>query len=120
MPVPNNRARLIDLGRGLNSNKNNHCCNCRNRRSRLHRNAERALVGVAIEGVGVRHLDHREQCEQDQTHKNGRLGNVLLPAALSTICLKSCQSTIPNHKVTCYWTRQPRQWLRFLVCDSAN
>jgi hypothetical protein len=80
----------------------------RHRNRRMHRNAQRAMVGVGIHRMNVRHLYNGQKCKQNKTHQgryrqSSKFG-VGLRAAISTqICLKFCQHTIPYFKNTQYW-----------------
>ena len=56
-----------------------------NRRGRVHRNAQLAMVGIRVERVDMRHLDHGEQRQQGQTQQRRCPESVWLPAAAPTI-----------------------------------
>jgi hypothetical protein len=59
-----------------------------NRRGRVHRYAQLAMVGIGVECMDVRHLDHGEQRQQGQTQQRRSPESVWLPeAALANIWL---------------------------------
>ena len=67
-----------------------------NRRGRVHRNAQLAMVGIRVERMDVRHLDHGEQRQQGQTQQRRCPESVWLPAAAPTIIwLQSGQQIHP-------------------------
>jgi len=75
----------------------------------MHRDAQRAMVGIAVERMHVRHLDHRQQRQQDKTHHgHQRQSSLLCAVCPAEICLKSCQQNIPWIKDTQYWTHEGR------------
>ena len=53
----------------------------RDRRSRLHGDAQLAMVGVAVQRMHVRHLDHGQQRQQSQTQQSGSTESSWLPTA---------------------------------------
>ena len=53
----------------------------RNRRGRVHGNAQLAMVGIRVERMDMRHLDHGEQRQQGQTQKRSCPESAWLPAA---------------------------------------
>lgn len=107
VPIPDERARLNERRGGSKSDQDNHSRDDRNRRSRVHRNAQLAMVGIRVQRMHVRHLDNNQQRQQGQTHKSGCPESAWLAAAISAdVGLGSCQMTIPNLKDTQYWTRQ--------------
>jgi hypothetical protein len=78
----------------------------------MHGNAKRAMVRIRVYRMDVRHLGHREQSEQNQTHNGRHRQSTSLCAAFSAQkCLKSCQHTYPCFKNTHYWTRTKPGWL---------
>jgi hypothetical protein len=63
---------------------------------RMHGDAERAMIGVGIDLVNVRHLNDGKQREQEQAHEGCYRQSSQLCAALSAPrCLKMCQETCP-------------------------
>jgi hypothetical protein len=68
MPIACNRVRLKGGDKALNVYQHNNRCRCRDRRRRMHNDAKRAVVGVRVYLVNVRHLDHGNQHQQEQTH----------------------------------------------------
>jgi hypothetical protein len=71
VPVPDYRVRL-DNRRGASEYDQDYDSRGNpNRSRRMHRNAERAVVGVALQGMYVRHLDHGHHCQQCQTQQSG-------------------------------------------------
>ena len=97
MPVADDRARLDNRRGAPHSDQDDCCCHHRNRHSRVHGNAQRAMVGIALQRVHVRHLDHGQQCQQNQTQQRGCPESAWLPAAApAKICLQSCQQISPN------------------------
>jgi hypothetical protein len=46
--------------------------------NRVHRDAKRAVVGVAIGRMDVHYLDHGEKCEQNQAHNSCQSQSSLL------------------------------------------
>jgi hypothetical protein len=54
------------------------------------------MVGIALQRVHVRHLDHGQQRQQDQAQHRGCPESTWLPAAApAIICLQSCQIISP-------------------------
>jgi hypothetical protein len=69
------RARL-DLNQDNDGSRNCHG------RCRMHHDAQRAVIGVGVERMYVRHLDHRQQRQQDQAHNGDNRPGVLSGAAI--------------------------------------
>lgn len=67
MPVPDDRSRLKNRSGGFDLDENDRRSHNRDRRSRMHRDAQRTMVGIAFERMDVRHLDHGQQRQQDKT-----------------------------------------------------
>jgi hypothetical protein len=64
----------------------------RDRRGRVHHNAEGAVVGVGIVGVDVRHLRNGQQGEQNQAHYRGSARCACPRASTAAgLCLQSTQ-----------------------------
>jgi hypothetical protein len=113
--MPNDRARLKGTSFALHPDQNDHSRDCRDRRCRVHSDAQLAMVSVAVDRVDVGHLDHGQQCQQDQTHQSRHTESVRLPAAIfAHLRLKSSQWAVLNLKDTFHWTRHERQRLRIL------
>jgi hypothetical protein len=58
MPVTDNRARLNILRGSPHSDQNNRSRHHRNRRCRVHGDAQRTMVRIPIQWMHMRHLDH--------------------------------------------------------------
>jgi hypothetical protein len=88
MPVADNRARLDNRRRAPHFDQDNRSRHHRNRRSGVHRDAQRTMVGIPVQRMHVRHLDHRQQRQQGQAQKSGCSESARLPAANpAKICL---------------------------------
>jgi hypothetical protein len=75
----------------------------------VHRDAQRTPVGIAVQRVYMRHLDHGQQGQQGQTQQRHCPESAWLPAVNSAeICLQPCQQISPCFKDTQYWTLQER------------
>jgi hypothetical protein len=86
--MPYDRARLKNPWRGLNPDQHNHGRNSRNRRGRLHCDAQRAAVGISVGRMRVCHLGHGQQRQQGQAQQRGCPESAWLPASASAkICL---------------------------------
>jgi hypothetical protein len=95
------RARLEDQRRALDPDQNDHGRNWRNRRRRVHGDAQRTMVGVAVGRMDVGHLDQGQQRQQGQTQQSPRPESAWLPAAdPAQIWLNPSQQTISNLKNT--------------------
>jgi hypothetical protein len=98
MPVPNGRSRLKYRGGDFDLDENDDRSHNRDRRRRMHRDAQRAMVGIAFERMHVRHLDHGQQRQQDKTqHGDHRQSTWLCAAFPAEICCESCQQKHPLH-----------------------
>jgi hypothetical protein len=64
-PGSRNRLRFKRCGGTLNLDQHHHGSRNRNRRRRMHGNAQRAMVGIRVDRMDVRHLRHGEQSEQN-------------------------------------------------------
>jgi hypothetical protein len=93
-----NRGRALDLDQHHFGGRNRH------RGRRMHRNAQRAMIGIGFQRMDVRNLHHGQKREQNQTYE-GRNRQSSKPAAASPvrIGLKSCQRNNPAYKDTHYW-----------------
>jgi hypothetical protein len=88
MPVADIRARLNNRRGSSHFDQDNRSRHHRNRRSRVHRDAQRAMVGIPVQRMHVRHLDHGQQRQQGQAKKSGCPESAWLPAANpAKICL---------------------------------
>src|ERR1035441_6285276 len=100
MPVPNHGLRLNGGGCGLDLDQYAHRGHNRDGRRRVHCNAQRAMVGIAVQRMHVRHLHHGKQRQQDQAHQDGQRQSAWLCAAFpAEICLKSCQQITPESRI---------------------
>ena len=61
--------------------QNDGCREQRNRHSRVHGDAERAMVGITRQRMSVRHLPHSQKRQQDQAYESGSAKSAWLPAA---------------------------------------
>lgn len=121
MPVAGDFARLNQRLGGSKAHQNHHGREHRNRRGRVQRDAQLAMVGIAVYRMDVRHLDDGQQRQQGQTKQSGCPESPWLPAvAPAVISLESCQSAFPYFKNTQYWTRQQRRGLLFLPRISSH
>ncbi|MGA2887237.1 MAG: hypothetical protein ABSE51_04245 [Terracidiphilus sp.] len=92
VPMPDDRPRLNERCGGPDSDQDNHRCHHRNGRSRVHRDAQRAMVGIRVERVCVRHLNQGQQREQGQTHQSRRPESAWLRAVTTAdLILQPCQ-----------------------------
>jgi hypothetical protein len=115
MPVANHRARFGERRLASDTNQDDCGRGNRNRHRRMHGNAQRAVVGVALQRVHMRHLDDGEQSQQGQTHEHGRAESAWLPAvAAAQVRLKFCLQVHPCFKDTQYWTRSQHPEFQFL------
>jgi hypothetical protein len=59
----------------------------------MENNAERAVIGVSVDGVNVSHLDEGEHCEQCQAqHDDGGAGFEPCASVTARPCVKSIQT----------------------------
>ena len=92
-----NRRRPLDLHQHHFGSRNCH------RSRRLHRNAQRAMVGVGFQRMDVRNLHYSQKREQNQTYEGrNRQSSKLGAASPAQIGLKSCQRNNPWFKDTHY------------------
>jgi len=64
------------------------CRHHRNRRRRMHRDAQRAMVCIPVQRVHMSRLDYGQHRQQRQAEKSGCPKSAWLPAAASAeICL---------------------------------
>jgi hypothetical protein len=68
MPVTDDRARSEDRGRRFDLDQGDHCSRYCDGRGCMHDNAQRAMVGVALNRMDVRHLDYGQQRKKDKAH----------------------------------------------------
>jgi hypothetical protein len=81
MPVTGDCVRFKYRGRTLDLDQHHHGSGHRNGRRRMHRNAQRAMVGIGVYRVDVRHLDYSQQAQQDKTHHGHQRQSTRLCAA---------------------------------------
>lgn len=68
----------------------------RNRNRRVHRDAQRTVIGSNGVGVDMRDLDDGQQRKQNKTqHSNHRQSSALCLVRAAKLCLQSCQHTFP-------------------------
>lgn len=68
--MPDHRARLDERRLGTEHHKH-HDGGChRDGRRRVHRDAKGAAVGIAVERMEMRHLNHGQQGQQEETHND--------------------------------------------------
>jgi hypothetical protein len=72
MTVTDHNARFNGRRLGSNPDQDNQSRKHRNRRRRLHGDAELAMVGVVAHGVHVRHLGYSQQRQQGKTQHGDR------------------------------------------------
>lgn len=96
VPVTNQRSRFENRGSRFDLDQDHRGSRDRNGRSRVHDNAQRAMVSIALSGMDVRHLDHGEQRQQDKTHY-GDNGPSTWPSVecSAAVSPKSCQKNHP-------------------------
>ncbi len=61
MTVADHNTRFHSGGLGPNLDQNHNCRRRRDRSRRMHGNAELAMVGIGLQRMHMRHLNHREQ-----------------------------------------------------------
>jgi hypothetical protein len=89
-------------GRGAgDSDQHNHSRGDGHGRRRVHDDAQRAAVGIALKCMVVGYLGHSQERQQDQAQQGNSTESVLLRGALSAgMCWKPCQNPIPCIKDT--------------------
>jgi hypothetical protein len=92
MTMADGRERLKEgLGRP-DLNQHDHRGHYGDGRCRVHDDAQRAMVGIAFERMGVCNLGHGKQRQQDQTHHCDQRQSVrLCTSIVPQMCLKSRQ-----------------------------
>ena len=101
MPVADSRARLKNRRRSLNLHQHHHGNRNRDGRRRVHHDAQRAVVGIALQRMHVRHLHHGQQRHQEKAHHRRRRQCAWLSTARSAdLCLQSCQPTTLVLRIT--------------------
>jgi hypothetical protein len=101
--VADNRARLNKRLRASDSDQDDHHRDDRNRRRRLHRDAQLAMIGIAFQRMHVRHLDHRQHRQQGQAQQRCCPESLWLSAAApAKIWLQSGQKSVSCFKDTQY------------------
>jgi hypothetical protein len=93
MPIGQDcRANRLNRSRSADPDQDNHHGGHRDGRGRVHDDAQRAVIGVGVEGVDVRHLHHGQKREQDEAHQSNCARCTGSCAALSAdLCLQSGQ-----------------------------
>ena len=100
-------ARLEDRRGSPDPDHNHYCRGNRNRRCRLHRDAQRAVVGILVDRMHMRYLDHGQQRQQDKTHHGRHSESSGLSTALrAEFCLQCGQQFILTFKDTQNMTLQ--------------
>jgi hypothetical protein len=82
VPMPDNSARLKSTGFVLHPDQNDHRSSSRDRRCRVHGDAQLAMVSSAVDRVDVGHLDHGKQRQQNQTRQSCHTKSARLSAAI--------------------------------------
>lgn len=79
MPVANNRVNFKECrGEGFDPDQDNRDQHDHDGHNRVHRDAQRAVVGVAGGCMDVHYLDHGQKREQDQAHERCHSQSTLL------------------------------------------
>ena len=79
MPVSTNRASFKRRQRrGSDPDHDNANCHDDERHDRVHHDAERAMIGIGGDRMHKRHVDNRQQHQQDQAQPNHRPQSVWL------------------------------------------
>lgn len=69
MPVSGDRANFKERRcRSPDPDQNSRHQHDHERHDRVHRNTERATVGIGIRGMDVRYLDHDQKRQEDDAH----------------------------------------------------
>jgi len=89
-PMADDRARLGKLHISACPDHDDQGGHHRNRSRRMQRNAERAMIGVALNQMGVRHLHSGQQHQQSQTQQSGGAKSAWLPAVAPAIIRLQC------------------------------
>jgi len=92
MPVTDERARFKSWAATLHLDQHNYGSRHRNGRGRMHDDAQLAMVGIALERMRVRHLDHRQQRQEGKAHHGGNRQSAWLRVAYTAgNCPETCQ-----------------------------
>jgi hypothetical protein len=83
MTMPNHRSRLNNCHRGSKRDQDNHGRGYRDWRRRVHHDAKRAMVGIALVRVQMRHLDDGKQRQQGKAHNSGSAEGLCLRAPIA-------------------------------------
>jgi hypothetical protein len=79
MPVSGDRANFKKTQRqNFDPDQNTRDQHDHDGHNRVHRNAQRAVVGIAIGRMGVHYLDHGQKREQNQAHDSHQSQSTLL------------------------------------------
>lgn len=96
MAVADHSAHRNGLRLGAHLDQNHDCRGHRNRRRRVHGNAQLAMVGIAAERMHVRDLSNGQQRQQGKTqHSDRRQSAQLCRPSTAEMCRKSRQIDIP-------------------------
>lgn len=99
VPVSRDRANLKSRRGSFNLNQHNNGGSNRNGSRGVQHDAKRAVIRVGVERVDVRHLRHRNDRDQHQTHeKHGGISARLAAAITANQCLKFSQCYVPDWK----------------------
>ena len=98
--MPDDRLRRKNLGRSLDLDQHDHGGRDRDGRCRVHYDAQRAMVCIALKLVQVGHLGDGQQGQESKAHQSGCRKSAWLRAAfLVEMYLKSCQVTFPALRI---------------------
>jgi hypothetical protein len=79
MPVSGDCANFKERRRrSSDPDQNNHDQHDNEGYNRVHHHAQRAMVGIAVGRMDVRHLDHDQKGQQDQAHHSRHSKSTLL------------------------------------------
>jgi hypothetical protein len=84
MPGTNNDMLRKDRRGSPDLDQDDHRNGNRYRRRRLHRNTQRAMVGIVVYWMRMSHLDHGQQRQQNQTHHRDDRQSAWLQTATTT------------------------------------
>ena len=115
MPVADDRARLDERGGAAEFDQDDDDGDHGHRRGRLHGDAQRAVVGIRLRGMHMRHLNHDQQRHQRQTQQNSGSKRARPAAsAFAQICLEAGQQDHPLLKGYTELDASARPGLRLL------
>jgi hypothetical protein len=81
MPMADDSVRSIFRGSSLKLHQHHYGSGHRHRRRGMHRNAQRAMVGIGIYRVNVDYLHHGQKHQQNKTHHGRQRQSTRLCAA---------------------------------------